>query len=502
MSHEKYHASCLKMIQPINARVTSVCTLALWVFLISLLQSSPVRAEQPIGKLTTLDGSASKVSVDEISMNLQINDPLFTSDTVRIEDNSNARITLRDQTELVLGANAQITLADFAYDESTQVFPPDWSTTIRHASGTFRFISGQIAEVRPKRVRVELPNATIGIRGTDFVVEIGESESSVLLLEGAIEVETLASIALLNEPPQLIELSPDGVLNEPVPATRPKIERLLRHLSESQSQDQWSNHFEASWTHILPRRRDVLRRAIIEDQSLNAITSEARAVARNMITNPERAQTVLEDIQAHLETYDPNSSDVEEKTFLTDYLQTIGLESDKVHQVMAMTLLNRHSRHLTQQYNLILIASLLMDQSNTWVQAFRSGLGGIQPTHALQCLPTEETSAGFETPHHSANSRLLLLTKKDTQSVHSLWEFSKKDALLAPIGLAEQQDSDPIRFHDRTGRLNLSLDRNTLVLNDSLSASTTYRCELLDIKIADAYAKYELDRATGFEPQL
>jgi hypothetical protein len=42
----------------------------------------------------------------------------------------------------------------------------------RMIHGTFSFITGQIAKLAPERVTFETPDATLGVRGTKFLVKI------------------------------------------------------------------------------------------------------------------------------------------------------------------------------------------------------------------------------------------------------------------------------------------------------------------------------------------
>jgi len=43
--------------------------------------------------------------------------------------------------------------------------------------GTAAYVSGVIVKLSPKAARFETPTATIGIRGTRFLVKVGEREA-------------------------------------------------------------------------------------------------------------------------------------------------------------------------------------------------------------------------------------------------------------------------------------------------------------------------------------
>lgn len=44
------------------------------------------------------------------------------------------------------------------------------------ARGAMRMVSGLIARSDPRQVRINTPTATVGIRGTDVLVDVGDAE--------------------------------------------------------------------------------------------------------------------------------------------------------------------------------------------------------------------------------------------------------------------------------------------------------------------------------------
>ena len=73
-----------------------------------------------------------------------------------------------------------------------------------------RYASGQIAKNNRQNVKIRTPSATIGVRGTDFVLVVDEVGSTMvtllpscdedgLCITGAIKVETDVGFVLMNQ---------------------------------------------------------------------------------------------------------------------------------------------------------------------------------------------------------------------------------------------------------------------------------------------------------------
>ena len=77
-----------------------------------------------------------------------------------------ASLVLRDGTALVLGPDSRLDLKQFHFDSTTQ----DGGLLVSLLRGSLRMVSGLIGKTNPDAVRVDTQTATIGIRGTDFIV--------------------------------------------------------------------------------------------------------------------------------------------------------------------------------------------------------------------------------------------------------------------------------------------------------------------------------------------
>ena len=98
---------------------------------------------------------------------------LHTGDTLGTGPDGSLGVILRDDSSLSLGPSSSLVLQDFLFSPSEGKF----SLLVRLSRGTMAYLSGLIGKLAPEKARFETPTATIGIRGTHFVVKAGEPVS-------------------------------------------------------------------------------------------------------------------------------------------------------------------------------------------------------------------------------------------------------------------------------------------------------------------------------------
>ncbi len=94
--------------------------------------------------------------------------PVQVADRVRTGEDGSVGITLRDNTLLSAGPNSLIVIDRFAYDSVTQ----DGKVSVGIRKGTLAVASGRIAKRTPESVDFHTPTSILGVRGTEFVIEV------------------------------------------------------------------------------------------------------------------------------------------------------------------------------------------------------------------------------------------------------------------------------------------------------------------------------------------
>lgn len=91
---------------------------------------------------------------------------LFVSDRIVSGVGGSAGIVFKDGTLLTVGASSDVHLRDYVFEPTEARF--DFSVYL--AKGTAIYSSGKIGKLSPESVKVDTPTATVGVRGTRFIV--------------------------------------------------------------------------------------------------------------------------------------------------------------------------------------------------------------------------------------------------------------------------------------------------------------------------------------------
>lgn len=92
---------------------------------------------------------------------------LLVSDRVVTAPGASAAIVFEDGTLLTLGSGADILVRDYVFEPKNGKF----SFSLYLAKGSAIYESGKIGKMSPQSVKVETPRATVGVRGTRFLIE-------------------------------------------------------------------------------------------------------------------------------------------------------------------------------------------------------------------------------------------------------------------------------------------------------------------------------------------
>lgn len=129
--------------------------------------------------VTELAGEVMAVTGDGRRRALAEDAVVFASETVETGPEAHISLRFSDGSRFDLGPDAAMLVEHYVY----QPRDPDSRITTRIFRGTFRFVSGLVASLRPQAMEVRLPVAVIGIRGTRVSGEASATSAVVVLLE-------------------------------------------------------------------------------------------------------------------------------------------------------------------------------------------------------------------------------------------------------------------------------------------------------------------------------
>nr|HPQ29623.1 FecR family protein [Desulfobacteraceae bacterium] len=95
-------------------------------------------------------------------------DSLFQKDIIRTGTDSSVGIIFEDNTILSMGPESEIAIEEYVFAPEKGIL----SMITRMLKGTASYLSGIIGRQSPESVKFHTPDATIALRGTQFLVKV------------------------------------------------------------------------------------------------------------------------------------------------------------------------------------------------------------------------------------------------------------------------------------------------------------------------------------------
>lgn len=130
----------------------------------------PVQAEDnTVAYIKTVTGSVEIISGEQ-KQAAKVGSAVHDHDILKTAEESSAGLSFKDNTVLSIGPNTHLVVDDFLYaPEQSQL-----KLAVNLVTGTLQYVSGMIAKLKPEAVQVKTPSGMIGVRGTRFVVKVGD----------------------------------------------------------------------------------------------------------------------------------------------------------------------------------------------------------------------------------------------------------------------------------------------------------------------------------------
>ncbi len=133
-----------------------------------------------VGVVAAAGGKVELTTPGQVGRIAQSGQAIFLGDEVRTDALGHLQILLLDETVFTIGPNSTIIIDKFVYDPKSQKGEIKASIT----KGVFRYVSGKIAAKNPDAVKVKLPAATLGFRGTIVGGSVGGNGQGLAALLG------------------------------------------------------------------------------------------------------------------------------------------------------------------------------------------------------------------------------------------------------------------------------------------------------------------------------
>lgn len=164
------------------------------------------------GKVVVVTGEVTAEAGGE-SRILSVDAPVYQDDVLTTETGERVEVLFTDGTRLSQGENSRLHIDTYVFDSAA----PDASgLLLKAAEGTFRTITGRIADQNPENFTIKTPLATLGIRGTTVLSHITpdhEIHGPEFIDEGKafVLIDNFGNIRFITDydPVKVIDVRPD-----------------------------------------------------------------------------------------------------------------------------------------------------------------------------------------------------------------------------------------------------------------------------------------------------
>jgi len=127
----------------------------------------PIRADQHVAVIKNLADKADiKRNSEVIAASKGLT--LMNQDIVQTQTQGYVGITFIDGTSITIGPNSEFKIDRYVFEPNEEVF----AFAVYLKKGSALFNTGKIGKLSPDSVQLSTPRATVGIRGTRFIVEV------------------------------------------------------------------------------------------------------------------------------------------------------------------------------------------------------------------------------------------------------------------------------------------------------------------------------------------
>jgi len=142
------------------------------LIVLGVLVPSYALAADPIGQIRNASGAVDVIRTGA-TQHAAAGDKVFQEDVISTGADGSIGITFADNSLISLGPNSELKLDQFQFNPAAHTGNFDSSLN----KGTLAVKSGLIVQQNPESMRIHMQAATLGVRGTEFVVRAAGSDS-------------------------------------------------------------------------------------------------------------------------------------------------------------------------------------------------------------------------------------------------------------------------------------------------------------------------------------
>lgn len=128
-------------------------------------------ADNPAGSVKSIEGRPMVIRGSAAAAPLTPGERIYEKDVLTTDANGSLGLIMRDNSLLSLGPRTRLVVERFLFAPEKGAL----ASVLRVARGSSAIVSGEIAKLQPNSMLVMTPTATIGIRGTHFLVNVEDA---------------------------------------------------------------------------------------------------------------------------------------------------------------------------------------------------------------------------------------------------------------------------------------------------------------------------------------
>jgi hypothetical protein len=189
-------------------------------------QTESQPASKAIAQVVWVKGTVKAMGLDKKERILKRRDDIFEKDTIVTDKDSTGQIVFSDNSLVALNKATEFKVDQYKYTAGKDSSEDKYIVTV--AKGGFRSITGAIGKSNPDNYKVNTPVATIGVRGTEFIVAIDKSgQIFTKIIVGSINVKTTAGAVVLTAGTDKLYAKIDSLYKAPQVVTAAQVPVVL-----------------------------------------------------------------------------------------------------------------------------------------------------------------------------------------------------------------------------------------------------------------------------------
>ena len=151
-----------------------ISLLASFVLFANIAQAQELSIDkQLVGIVGAISGT-----VKTETRTLKAGDKIYLNETIYAAEGAGTQLLLLDQSTFTIGSDSEVVMDTFIYDPATN----DGKIVASVKQGSLKVISGLISKKNPDSLTVEVPEGTLGSRGTEFQTIVSKKRTDTLLI--------------------------------------------------------------------------------------------------------------------------------------------------------------------------------------------------------------------------------------------------------------------------------------------------------------------------------